>query len=95
MKTLVQIRDHDCSENRLLEYIVKYLNKYSGHNVFYGQATRIMIHENRHIIKLKEYTKNGEYVKNEIIDYLMSPYSMNQILMAFKINELVKKIKVK
>jgi len=92
-KILVQRRDHDCSENRLLDHIEKYLNKYSSKHLYYAQSTSLHNHKNGYILKVKEYHKVGDCVTNKHIDYFFGrQIYMKEIIRTFKIKDLVGKI---
>jgi len=97
MKLEVHRRDYDCSDNRLLDHIEKYLNEYSSKDLFYGQVKSVTNYAKRgYVVKVNEYIKMGDCITNEPIDYLIgSREYVNEILRTFKIKEVVRKIKTK
>ena len=96
MKPIAEIKDYDCRDNRLLQYVVDYMNKNSNHKTFYGQATLLTKVDVGYILKVKKYLKMGDCITNEDIEYYFGNEKIiNNVLLGFKVNEIVRKIKNK
>jgi hypothetical protein len=95
-------RDHDCVENRLLDYLTEYLNKIDfskNKKVFYGQATSFKFLETTKpkgsyfAVNLRKYFKDGDFVSNRNCQMSISLEMGELFLRSHKIKELVNKIK--
>jgi len=98
-------RDYDCVENRLLDYLVEYLNKinFSGdENVFFGQSMGFQLVKSVPLKKdasyrtrIKKYIKENDYVSVGDHIIVIEKDLGDLILRTHKIREMMKKIKNK
>ena len=100
MKTIAQIRDYDCKENRLLGFVTNYLNKkYKSdeHGVFYGEALNMISTYTVNNIKfftinVNVYTKEGDCITVNRHDIAIDEKDGEIILRIHAVRELERKI---
>jgi hypothetical protein len=98
VEIIAQIKDHDCSDNRLLQFTTDYLNrKYDHDNLFYGEALNIVSTHTPNNIKfysvnLNVYTVKGDCIKVHRQDISIDENDGKIILRIHAVRELERKI---